>query len=83
MRYSKLETVHTPVLALGEASFLSFKHTYNEESDTGCFWVWRALVQHYKWECSNLNEVFKIGNSTYTSTGIGRGGLFKFQTYIQ
>jgi hypothetical protein len=26
-----------------------------------------------------LNEVFKIGNSTYSSTGVGRGGLFNFQ----
>jgi hypothetical protein len=24
-----------------------------------------------------------MGNSTYISTGIGRGHLFKFQTYIQ
>jgi hypothetical protein len=40
-------------------------------------------IQHSKWECSNLNEVFKIGNSTYTSTGIGRGSITKFQTYIQ
>jgi hypothetical protein len=83
MRSSKLETLHTPVLALGEAAFLSFKHTNNKERETGCFRVWRALVSHYKWECSDLNEVFKIGNSTYTSTGIGRGGIFKFQTYIQ
>jgi hypothetical protein len=30
-----------------------------------------------------LNEVFKIGKIIYTSSIIGRGGLFKFQTYIQ
>jgi hypothetical protein len=36
--------------------------------------------QHSKWECSILNDVFKIVNSTYISTGIGRGRLFNFQT---
>jgi hypothetical protein len=37
-------------------------------------------MQHSKRECSILNEVFKIGNSTHSSTGVGRGGLFNFQT---
>jgi hypothetical protein len=36
--------------------------------------------QHFKRECSILNEVFKLGNITHSSTGVGRGGLFNFQT---
>jgi hypothetical protein len=28
-------------------------------------------IQHSKRECSILNEVFKIGNNTHISTGVG------------